>query len=106
MGKEGPAAFTVAKVEKVKRLLREGNKLTWSLAEAGLACAVWYRWAGWKRVGPYNRDVYCDKRVLDRKIARVRQLVEGGMRLTAALRFVGVSYWTYHSRRKKERAAG
>ena len=104
MGKEGMRPATEAKLARAMVLVQQGNKLTWALRAAGLSLSVWYRWAGWKRIGNYRRDVYVRPERITAKVARVDALVAEGVRKATACRLVGLSYWTYHSR-KKGRAA-
>lgn len=103
MNRPGPRPETLAKIEQVRGLLREGNKLVWSLAEVGLAYYQWYRWSG----AAARRDALSRPRrpraCVSEKVAEVDALIsQQGLRRGEACRMVGLSYFTYYFRKAKE----
>lgn len=102
MNKPGMTPATAARIEQVCELLRQGNKLTWSLAQVGLSYYVWYRWAGAK--APAKPSLARLPRAeVTSLVARVDALMFAqGMSKAEACREVGLSYTTYWFRKAKE----
>ena len=87
MRPEGPTAETLAKIDRVRELLRADNKLVWACAEEGLSVQTWYR-----------RQVYLRREIVTQKVKAVRAAVAMGERVTKACRDHGLSYVTYNWR--------
>jgi hypothetical protein len=103
--RRGPSPVILAKIQAVRLHLENGEKLTWALAIADISSQSWYRWAGWKKTGPYRRSVYVCRPVVERLMTAAELLIAEGERASVACRKVGLSYDTYWARKKRKSAA-